>query len=89
MRPSNYNAFRVQADNSRGLPKGVGTRAATLQALPPSESLPIANDGSGKILVNLDRRWVSGRIPIVNNPHVAELTDTEYEALKPEPITTP
>lgn len=89
MRPQNFKAFEANLRVAFGIPKGEGTRAVTLRAMNAAEDMPVANDGSGKILVNLDRYWIAGNVPVENSPHVTELTDADYEALKPNPTTTP
>lgn len=50
-----YTQLAAAVDQSRGYPRGVGTKAVTLRGLPPFEELELANDESGRGLIAIDR----------------------------------
>ncbi|MFC5049253.1 hypothetical protein ACFPK9_01285 [Rubritalea spongiae] len=83
-----YNAMRQVADNHRNLPI-VGEVATTETALPVAEDQPVANDGSGMLVVALAHNDVKPADEVEMAPHIAagyivELTKAEYESLLPE-----
>ena len=81
MRPQDYTAFGAQLNQQRGYP-----RVGTERALPPVETRPVATDGSGHVLLSIPVWWIRDgeSFPVENSPHVQELTDEEYAAVKPE-----
>jgi hypothetical protein len=88
--PATYSVMASGVDAIRGYPHGEGTKAQTLRGLSPVDSLPVANDGSGDVLVSLETwRFVDADdqmlAPAIAAGLVTELTAEEYQALKPQP----
>lgn len=86
-----YTQLAAAVDQSRGYPHGVGTRAVTLRGLPPFDELAIANDKSGRGLIEIDKwRFTPADeellAPAIGAGLIEELTLSEYQNLKPEPI---
>jgi hypothetical protein len=86
-----YTQLADAVDQSRGYPRGVGTKAVTLRGLPPFDELTIANDGSGRGLIAIDKwRFTPADeellAPAIGAGLIEELTLSEYQNLKPEPI---
>ena len=86
-----YTQLADAVDQSRGYPRGVGTKAVTLLGLPPFDELTIANDGSGRGLIAIDKwRFTPADeellAPAIGAGLIEELTLSEYQNLKPEPI---
>jgi hypothetical protein len=85
--PAVYLGLSGYIDASRGYPTG-GTKAATLHGLPPVESLPVANDGSGRVMLRL-ANWrvkpadIETLAPYIEQGAVSLITKAEFEALKP------
>jgi len=86
--PAVYLGLSGYIDASRGYPTG-GTKAATLHGLPPVESLPVANDGSGRVMLRL-ANWrvkpadLATLAPYIGQGAVSVVTKAEYETLLPE-----
>ena len=86
-----YTQLAAAVDQSRGYPRGLGTRAVTLRGLPPFDELAIANDKSGRRLIEINKwRFTPADdeliAPAIQAGLIEELTLSEYQNLKPEPI---
>ncbi len=86
--PAVYEGLSGYVDQSRGYPTG-GAKAATLNGLPPIESLPIANDGSGRVMLRLANFRVKPAdletlAPYIDQGAVGIVTKEDWLALKPE-----
>mgnify|MGYP000010917907 CR=1 FL=1 len=84
-----YTALATAVDQSRGYPRGVGTRAVTLRGLPPFDELEIANDDSGRGLIAIDNwRFTPADdeliAPAIGAGLIEELTLEQYQTLRPE-----
>lgn len=81
-----YTQLAAAVDQSRGYPRGVGTRAVTLRGLPPFDELELANDDSGRGLIAIDNwRFTPADdeliAPAIGAGLIEELTKTEFESL--------
>lgn len=86
-----YTQLAAAADQSRGYPRGLGTRAVTLRGLPPFDELELANDDSGRGLIAIDNwRFTPADdellAPAIGAGLIEELTLSEYQNLKTEII---
>jgi len=86
-----YTQLAAAVDQSRGYPRGVGTRAVTLRGLPPFEELELANDDSGRGLIAIDKwRFIPADdellAPAIGAGLIEELTLEQYQTLRPEEI---
>lgn len=84
-----YTQLAAAVDQSRGYPRGVGTKAVTLRGLPPFDELELANDDSGRGLIAIDRwRFQPADddllAPAIGAGLIEELTLEQYQALRPE-----
>ena len=86
--PNVYDQMAAGVDQLRGYPWGEGTKAVTLHGLPLREQLPIANDDSGFVLVNLEKwRFTDAdeemMQPAIDAGLIVEITHSEWLSLKP------
>ena len=81
-----YTQLAAAVDQSRGYPRGFGTKAVTLRGLPPFDELELANDDSGRGLIAIDNwRFTPADdellAPAIGAGLIEELTKTEFESL--------
>jgi len=82
-----YTQLAAAVDQSRGYPRGVGTRAVTLRGLPPFGELELANDNSGRGLIAIDKwRFTPADdellAPAIGAGLIEELTAEEFQNLQ-------
>lgn len=82
-----YTQLAAAVDQSRGYPQGLGTKAVTLRGLPPFGELEIANDGSGRGLIAIDKwRFTPADdellAPAIGAGLIEEMTAEEFENLQ-------
>lgn len=82
-----YTQLAAAVDQSRGYPNGVGTRAVTLRGLPPFDELELANDGSGRGLIAIDKWRFKPEddellAPAIEAGLIEELTAEEFQNLQ-------
>jgi len=88
--PEIYPSLEGYVDQSRGYPIGSGTKAATLNGLPPAEELLVANDGSGHLMLQL-ATWrvtaddLASLEPYIEQGVLSIVTESEWLSVKPEP----
>lgn len=92
--PATYSQLAAGVDQLRGYPRGVGTKAQTLRGLSLIANLQVANDGSGHVLVSLELwRFTTAddemMAPAIEAGLVTELTQDEFNVLKPTPQEEP
>lgn len=79
-----YEQLSAAVDQSRGYPRGVGSKAVTLRGLPPFGELTLANDNSGRGLIAIDK-WrftpddEAMLAPAIQAGLIEELTKEEFE----------
>lgn len=88
--PTTYTQLAAGVDQTRGYPLGDPSPAVTLRGVPPVEELPVANNGSGKVLISLECWRFTEQDDIMIAPAIqagliTELTHAEYSALLPTP----
>ncbi len=87
--PATYSQLAAGVDQIRGYP-----HALTIRGLPSADELPVATDGSGRVLYKIDT-WRFGSAddqmlgPAIDAGLVEELTADAYAALFPEPEMQP
>lgn len=84
--PDTYTQLASAVDQSRGYPRGVGTRAVTLRGLPLVGDLELANDDSGMVIIAIDKWRFEPEddellAPAIGAGLVEELTKAEFDAL--------
>ena len=82
--PQTYPALYGYVDQSRGYPIG-GAKAKTLHGLPPAEDLKTTNDGSGKLMLQLETWRVSSDDLAALQPYIDQgvlsiITKAEWDA---------
>jgi len=92
--PATYTQLAAAVDQSRGYPRGVGTRAVTLRGLPPFGELELANDNSGRGLIAIDKwRFTPADdeliAPAIQGGLVEELTAEEFQNLQTQESDSP
>jgi len=85
--PDVYPSLEGYVDASRGYPIG-GAKASTLRGLPPAEDLKTTNDGSGKLMLQLETWRVNSDDFTALDPHISTggvsvITKAEWDALLP------
>lgn len=86
--PAVYTQMAAGVDQSRNYPLGAGTPAVTLRGLADLDTLPVANDGSGFVLVNLES-WRfepsddAMMQPAIDAGYITELDAESYAELLP------
>ena len=88
--PEIYPALSGYVDESRGYPTGAGTRAATLNGLPPIEEVMTTTDGSGQLMLQLATWRVTAEDLATIQTYIAQgflsiVTELEWLSVKPEP----
>lgn len=86
--PEIYPSLEGYVDQSRGYPIG-GAKASTLRGLPPAEDLKTTNDGSGKLMLQLETWRVTSDDLSTLQPYIEQgvlsiITKAEWLSLKPE-----
>ena len=86
-----YEQLSDAVDQSRGYPRGLGTRAVTLRGLPPFDDLDLANDSSGRGLIAIDKWRFTPQDdellePAIQAGLIEELTKEQFDDLLEEEI---
>ena len=89
-----YTQLAAAVDQSRGYPKGVGSKAVTLRGLPPFDDLDLANDDSGRGLIAIDKwRFTPDDeemlAPAIQAGLIEELTAEDFENLQTQESDSP
>ena len=84
--PEIYPSLEGYVDQSRGYPIG-GAKTSTLRGLPPSEDLKTTNDGSGKLMLQLETWRVSSDDldalqPYIDQGVLSIITKAEWDELQ-------
>ena len=84
--PEIYPSLEGYVDQSRGYPIG-GAKTSTLRGLPPSEDLKTTNDGSGKLMLQLETWRVSSDDLAALQPYIDQgvlsiITKAEWDELQ-------
>ena len=87
--PEIYPALSDYVNESRGYPIGEGTKAATLNGLPPVDELMTTTDGSGQLMLQLETWRVTADDLATLEPYIEQgdlsiVTELEWLSLKPE-----
>lgn len=86
--PDVYPALSGYVDESRGYPIG-GSKASTLNGLPPAEKLMTTTDGSGQLMLQL-ATWRVTKADLealssyIESGDVSVVTELEWLSIKPQ-----